>query len=87
MAIPTIVLAKPYVLVELQNSPQGINPYGNTDFVFAIVRDVYDTCDTVSVGDYMYFNLKEALGITYSGTNYYLVKDVFLIFKDTGAAP
>lgn len=87
MSIPTITLSKPYILVSLANSPQGIAPLGNTEFVFGLVQDIYDTCDTVVVGNYVYFDLSKALGITYSNTNYYLIQDTFKVFSETGAAP
>ena len=87
MAIPNIILSKPYLLVRLEDSPQQILAYNNTDFVFAYVEDIYDTCDTVNVGDYVYFDLSKALGITYSAINYYLIQDTFKIFNEQYSPP
>ncbi len=87
MPIPTIILDKPYVLVSLQDSPQGIEPLGNTNFVFGYVEHVYDTCDKIEVGNYIYFDNSEQSGFSYENTIYYLIQDNKILFKEDYIPP
>lgn len=82
MPVPPIILNKPYVLVTLANSPNGVIPIGNTNLVFGYVELINDLCDSVSVGEYVFFNRNDAKAVQYGSTIYYLVDETFNIFKE-----
>lgn len=82
MPTPNIILNAPYILCTLANSPGGdILPVGNSDLVFGYVEMINSLCDSVSVGEFVFFNIKDAKAIQYGSTIYYLLDESFNIFK------
>lgn len=82
MPISDIILNSPYVLVTLANSPAGIVPSGSTNLVFGYVERVNELCDSVLVGEYVFFDRDTAKAVQYGSTVYYLVDETFNLFKE-----
>ena len=70
------------MLVTLVNSPSGIQVSENTNLVFGFVWMINDLCDSVEVGEYVFFDITKANAIQYGSTIYYLVDEALKIFKD-----
>jgi len=75
MPVPDITLDRPFILVTRTTSSLGISVLNNagTDLSFGNVELVYETCDTIAIGDSILFNAKIAASILYGSTVYYLV--------------
>lgn len=82
MSAPAIILNAPQLLVLLGNSPTGIVPVGNTNLVFGQVQLKYDTCDKVSVDDWVLFDQTQAKQIVLGSTFYWIVDDALYLFKE-----
>lgn len=81
MPTPPIILSKPYVLVTLSESGNGITSQ-LSGFVFGYVEMIYDTCDDLVVGQRILFDIKTAKALYYGSTQYYLVDEAQKLFKE-----
>lgn len=80
--LPNITLAKPYILVTKAESPSGLTPQ-TQGYWFGYVQMVYDTCDDLTVGQYVMFAPGNARAI-FDGTSiYYIIDEAHKIFKET----
>lgn len=81
MALPSVVLFKPYLLVT--KSGGSITPkVGN--FVFGIVQLAYSTSEKFFVNDIILFDPTACQVLTDGTTDYYLVDDGLAALKDIG---
>lgn len=78
---PNIILGKGQLLVTLSYSGEGVVSIG-TDFRFGYVEMVYDGCTKTEVGRKVYFPFKEARQILYGSTMFFLVDEIFSLFKE-----
>lgn len=77
MAVPNIILPKPYILLTQQDSGLGLE-FVNSNIVFGYVEKVYDTSDRVAVGQSAMFDITQAQKFIYGSTMYYMIKDEFV---------
>jgi len=84
MPIPGVILSEPYALVVATTSSKGIASLQvqGSDFIFGSVDDVWDTCDSVVVGEILYFDKLKTPSILYGSTVYYLVEVNRKAFKE-----
>lgn len=84
MPITGIILSAPYALCTGTVSNYGVNSLqvSGSDFIFGLVDDVYETCDSVSVGDVLYFDKLKTPTIQYGSSIYYLVNVNNKAFKE-----
>lgn len=84
MPITGITLSPPYALCTQTGSSYGITSLQvmGSDFIFGLVDDVYDTCDSVSVGEVLYFDKLKTPTIQYGSSIYYLVEVKNKAFKE-----
>lgn len=74
MALPSIILPRPYILVTIIGdvSSSGIQLQEGFGFQFGNVEMVFQTCDVVAVADTILFKPTEWVKIIYGSTIYYL---------------
>jgi hypothetical protein len=78
---PDIILNKGQLLVTLAYSGEGVTSEGS-QFVFGYVEMVYDGCTKTEVGRKVYFPFVQARQILYGSTMFFLVDEIFSLFKE-----
>jgi len=81
MPAPPIILARPYILVTLSESSVGVTSQ-KAGHVFGYVEAIYDTCDDVTVGMRVLFDITQTKTLYYGSTQYYLVDEQHKLFKE-----
>jgi hypothetical protein len=82
MSLPLITLSAGQVLVTKATiTPQGVVPQ-DEGYILGLVVAVCDTCDLVSLGNYIMFKESVAFGILSGGT-YYIVNQSDSKFQET----
>jgi len=75
MALTDIILQKGEIVVILSNSSLGVAEAG-VALNFGIVQNVNDLCDTVAIGDSVWFDITNAVPfMIISGQKFYRVKE------------
>jgi hypothetical protein len=78
LAVPDIILPRPYVLIQATQSNLGLLPVRNSTIKFGSVVLAYDTSDRVLAGQQVMFDENESNIFLYGSTQYWLVKDEFV---------
>jgi hypothetical protein len=85
MALPTINLNKPQIMVQVTNlSASGVELRGNPTpkVVFANVVMVHDNCEFPVVNDAICYKQGNEIPLYYLGTAYVLINDTDVLFKE-----
>lgn len=83
MALSDIILNKGEVILILSDSTQGIVPNG-VALNFGTIQSVNDLCDSVIVGDSVWFNIEDAIPfMIISGQTFYRIKEEKISAKET----
>jgi hypothetical protein len=72
MAVADLILSRGEILVQ-QGNP--ISLFYSTEMLFGTVINVYATCDSVAIGDYVSFDPKKVKTIVYGSTVYKIVDE------------
>lgn len=81
MALSDIILPKGKLIVTVVNSPIGINADSNV-MNTGYVEVINDLCDSVAVGDYVFYFTEGAIKFnTDENSTYYLINETYL-FKE-----
>jgi hypothetical protein len=78
VAVPDLILPRPYVLIQATQSNLGLLPVRNSTIKFGSVVLAYDTSDRVLAGQQVMFDENESNIFLYGSTQYWLVKDEFV---------
>lgn len=81
MALPSIILNSPFILITLSSSPTGIIP-NKKGHQIGYVELVYDTSDNTTVGQYVMFDSEKAESFIYGSTVYYRIKEEQVLYKE-----
>lgn len=83
---PNIILPKGVILVSITTSPSGVSA-DNTGCSFGYVWSIYNTCDSVQVGDVILFENNKGIEIRYQNNTFFLVMDNYILTIESGGAP
>lgn len=85
MSIANAILQKPKVVILLGSSGSGISA---NSFLFGLVYNIYQTSNSFAINDSVMFNPQKATQISDStGSNYYLIDESELFFKEVVSPP
>lgn len=82
MAVPDIILEKPFILVTLSQSALGIQVEQAFGFEFGTVEAKYETCDRVDVGQSVLFQPDKGVKLVYGSTIYFMIEDGNTAFSE-----
>lgn len=82
MALSDLILNKGEIVVALSDSTLGLNADGIA-LTFGTVQIVNDLCDVVSVGNSIWFDIKNALPfVVISGTTFYKLREEYITGRE-----
>ena len=81
MAVPDIILNKGEILLQQTNGQLGIE-LDNSSFLNATVVAVNDLTDSFEVGQFVLFSPKDELIIKYDNTDYHLVPETSIKYRE-----
>lgn len=84
MAAPSITLGIGQVLITNTSSSLGILPI-DKNLKFGTVELVYDSCDNLTVGDFIMYDQRNGQQFMYGSTLYILINEQYLSGKEPAA--
>ncbi len=82
MAVPTLIMQKPFILVLAQQGSVLSGSANGTGLNFGVVQLIYDTCDNFEVGDMVtYFTAGQSL-VVYDSVEYAMIEEKSIINRE-----
>lgn len=82
MAAPDIILRRPNILVSVSSSELGIDISQAFGFQFCTVEKVFQTCDSVAIGDSGLFEPEKGKKLFYGSTVYFMIDEANISFTE-----
>lgn len=82
MAVPDILLKRPYVLVSLSSSGLSIDSSQAFGWFFCTVEKIYQTCDSVAVGDSGIIEPEKGVKLIYGSSIYFMIDEQAIAFTE-----
>lgn len=86
MPTPSIILQKPLIMVSQGDSLAGGTVDG-TGIGFGTVVLVYDTCDTVAVGETIMYMTAGQTIVSFSGEQYVIIEETKVLSNEGSSPP